>query len=93
MNIFGNIQSRIVIRVWIVQIVIVVAFLAFWEIGSRIGFINSFIFSSPSKIVGTIVTLFKNGELLGHMWVTLQEIISAFSLGIGIAFVVSVIFC
>lgn len=77
-------------RVWIVQIVIVVAFLTFWEIGSRVGFINSFIFSSPSKIISTIVTLFKNGELLGHMWVTLQEIISAFSLGIGIAFVVSV---
>lgn len=66
-------------------------FLTLWEIGSRVGFINSFIFSSPLRIINTLKELFISGELLVHTWVTLEEILIAFSLGIGIAFIVSVL--
>lgn len=66
-------------------------FLALWEIGSRVGFINSFIFSSPLRIINTLKELFITGELLVHTWVTLEEILIAFSLGIGIAFIISVL--
>ncbi len=78
------------LRVVVVQLFIIGMFLGIWQWGSKVGFINSFIFSSPSKIVETIFTLFKNGELLGHIGVTLSEILSAFALGIGIAFIVSI---
>lgn len=71
------------------QIVVVVALLSLWEIGSRVGFINSFIFSSPSKIVKTLTDLSISGELFVHIGVTLGEIIASFVFGIAIAFVMS----
>ncbi len=78
------------VRVGIVQIIIVVLFLAFWELGSRVGIINSFIFSSPSKIVNTLISLVQSGELFVHAGVTMGEILLSFALGIGIGFLVSV---
>lgn len=79
------------LRVSIVQIVIVLSFLAFWEFGARNGLVNSFIFSSPSKIISTILALFESGELLVHIGVTLSEILLSFALGIGIAFILSIL--
>lgn len=78
-------------KVLSVQILLMLGFLALWEIGSRVGFINSFIFSSPLRIINTLKELFITGELLVHTWVTLEEILIAFSLGIGIAFIISVL--
>lgn len=73
------------------QIALVLLFLLVWELGARMGFINSFIFSSPSLILETIVGLFKSGELLTHVFTTLIEIIVSFSIGILIGFIVSII--
>ena len=79
------------VRIFIVQVLIVVLFLVFWEMGSQSGFINSFIFSSPSRIITTLLSLAESGELWIHVGVTLGEILAAFALGIGIAFSVSVL--
>ena len=79
------------ILVFVTQIIMVVSFLVIWEIGASRGFINSFIFSSPTKILKTLITLFKNGELLKHLLVTLSEISIAFLIGIVISFTVSII--
>ena len=73
------------------QILLIIIFLAIWEMGSKEGYINSFIFSSPSSIVSTLFTLIKNGELIKHLWITLSEVLIAFSLGIVIAFAISII--
>lgn len=62
-----------------------------WEIGAKKGFINSFIFSSPSQIWTTLVKLFKTGELFLHLGTTLSEIGLSFILGIGIGFIFSII--
>lgn len=75
----------------LVQLTIVLIFLFIWESGSRLGFVNSFIFSSPMKIIETLIKLFQTGELLEHVLVTFQEIVSAFALGIGIAFTISIL--
>lgn len=78
-------------KVLFVQIIVVAIFLMAWEVGSRFGFINSFIFSSPSHIIETLISLFQTGELAVHAWVTLKEILISFALGIGIAFIISII--
>lgn len=77
--------------VFITQIFLVVSLLVFWEVGTKSGLINSFIFSSPSKIITTLFTLVENGELLKHLWVTLSEVVTSFTLGIIIAFIFSII--
>lgn len=75
------------IRSW--QWIIMVFFLGLWEIGARVGFINAFVFSSPSRVLETIVSMAKDGSLWYHTGITLAETFVSFFLilifGIGIA--------
>lgn len=76
----------------IVQIIIVISFIALWEILSRLHIINTFIFSSPSKIYTCTITLFKSNNLLIHILVTLKETFIAFFLSVLISFIIAVLF-
>lgn len=71
------------------QIIIVFLFLIVWEILARFGFINTFLFSSPSNIIVTLIDLC-NENLLRHIGITLYEVLVSFTiagvLGIVIAF-------
>ena len=84
-------MSKYRFKVFIVQLMLVILFFGFWEFGVRKGFINSFIFSSPSEVIKTLANLLKNGELFLHLGVTLGEIGISFILGIAIAFVLAII--
>ena len=61
-----------------VQIFIVVCFILVWEFLAKNELINTFITSYPSKIFTTIVNLFKSGDLVKHIMVTLNETLIAF---------------
>lgn len=60
------------------QIGLLILFLFLWELLARTGLINSFITSSPSKIINTVGELFASGDLFMHMGVTLLETIVGF---------------
>lgn len=70
------------------QIFILILFISLWQILSDKGIINSFLCSSPKKVVTTIINLYKSNDLFVHVWVTLKEILISFGLGslIGIVF-------
>ena len=55
-------------------------FLALWEIAADFGWIDSFIFSSPSRVMKTAFTMLKDGSLLLHIRVTLTETLISFML-------------
>ena len=44
-----------------------------WEICAEKGIIDSFIFSSPKRIVKCFIELAKNGFLIRHVWKTIYE--------------------
>ncbi len=69
-------------RRWIVmiQISILLIFLAVWEISSSVGWINAFIFSSPSRIIRSGISLFTSGQLSSHILITLAETFGSFML-------------
>ncbi len=75
------------VRCW--QWIIMILFVGLWELGARVGFINAFVFSSPSRVAETIVTMAKDGSLWYHTGITLAETFISFLLilifGIGIA--------
>lgn len=75
----------------IIQLSIIVLFLAMWEMFSKNNIINPFIFSSPSKIVKTIYELYLNNNLFNHILVSVYETIIAFVLGLVISFIVSIL--
>jgi NitT/TauT family transport system permease protein len=68
------------------QIAILVLGLGFWEIGSRIGWIDPFFFGSPLGIVQRLADWFANGTAYGsfwdQIWITLEESILGFVFGV-----------
>ena len=62
------------------QIIIVVGLIGLWEILANKGIIDSFIMSSPSRIIKTLFNLSQN-NLLEHIKITCLETIIGFLLG------------
>ena len=54
------------------------SFLALWEVSSRLGWIDSFFFSSPGAVIGLFIDMCKDFEILRHIGVTLLETLISF---------------
>lgn len=74
-----------------IQILLVISFFGLWEFLASKKIINPFIFSSPSRILQTIQTLYRSGDLFVHIFTTFYETILAFVLGISLGFLVAVL--
>lgn len=72
------------------QVSIFVLFFALWEVFALTGIINPFIFSSPTRAVKMLGTLFKTG-LLRHIGITLFETVAGFMLGSTVGFIIAVL--
>ena len=83
-------KEKILIR--FIQIFIIITTITLWQILSSKGIINSFIYSSPIKIIETINNLIINNNLLIHIITTLKEIIIAFTIGTTLGFIIAIIF-
>lgn len=60
------------------RIFLAVFFVSAWEICAEKGIIDSFIFSSPKRIVKCFIELTKNGFLIRHVWKTIYETLICF---------------
>ncbi|NLL74089.1 MAG: ABC transporter permease [Clostridiales bacterium] len=67
-------------KIKIYQFIILIGFLAFWEISTLIGIVDPFIFSSPSRVVKTIADMTTEGRLFYHIGITLYETLVSFAL-------------
>ena len=70
-------------HLWIVRIsrlLILVTFLLSWELTSRFGIIDSFIFSSPSKVILCFWSMVLDKSIFLHIGVTLYETLFSFAL-------------
>lgn len=79
------------IKILLIQISIIVIFLSIWELLVNKDIISGFIYSSPSRIIKTIIILINENNLFIHIYTTLIEVIVAFLLGIIIGFVVALL--
>ncbi|MGN0973899.1 MAG: ABC transporter permease [Bacilli bacterium] len=75
----------------ICQILIVIIFFGLWEYLANKNIINKFVFSQPSKIIDTIISLIHQGTLFNHIFTTLNEVLIAFILGILLGFIIAII--
>ncbi len=78
------------IFVFMTQIVILVGFLALWELLANKNIIDSFIMSKPSRIWETLTNLTSN-DLLMHIGVTVYETVIGFLLGTVLGIVIAII--
>ncbi len=68
------------IKVNFFRITIVILFVILWEAATQKGVIDSFIYSSPSRIVICFADMFKDGNIIKHILVTLFETGVSFTL-------------
>ena len=73
------------------QTFLLVAIFGLWELLTSVGVIDSFIMSSPSRIIKTVGELFATGNLWYHIGVTLYEAVLGFVLATVIGFLVAVL--
>lgn len=78
------------IEILATQIILVIAFIALWEILAQNGIIDSFITSQPSRIVKTFMNLSSN-DLLEHLKITCIETLIGFSLGTILGAIIAII--
>lgn len=79
------------ILIYSVQILIIVGFNILWEYASNKGIINTFIYSSPSRMIKTIVDLYNQNNLFNHIWVTVYETVISFSLATILGTIIAII--
>ena len=73
------------------RVAVFVIFIALWELLTILGVVDSFITSSPSRIVKMLVELFKEGNILRHSFITLYETVLAFSISMIVGLIVAII--
>lgn len=79
------------ILITITQLLILILLIIIWELLAKYEIINTFISSSPSKIIKTIMDLYKTNNLLKHIWITIYETIISFGLGTILGIIIAVI--
>lgn len=84
-----NRNKRYNILIVSIQILIIISFLFLWEYGARKELIDSFITSSPTEIIETIINLIKSNNLFNHIIITIIETVISFVLGTLIGIIVA----
>lgn len=75
----------------LMRIVIFISFFALWEIAADLGWIDDFIFSSPSRMIRCMITMAADGSLYGHLGITLLETIVSFLLVIAFTLLITIL--
>ena len=73
------------------QIFIFVFFIFIWQILADKEIINTFIFSSPKKVLMTIIDLYNRYNLLSHIGTTIYEVIISFSIATILGIIIATI--
>lgn len=79
------------ITVHVTQVVVLFIMLAVWELAAQLGWIDSFITSSPSRIWATLKELVADGTIFRHAWVSMVETLAGFAIGTILGYVVAVV--
>lgn len=60
---------------------ILIVFVALWQIAADLKWIDPFLTSSPNRVLESFIDLYENGSLLEHIGITCYETIIGFGLG------------
>ena len=74
-----------------IQLSILVSFILIWQVLSDYNIINSFLCSSPLKVLKTVIELINSNELIPNLLITFKEIIISFTLSSLIALILAII--
>ena len=77
--------------VWFFRVFILMFFIGIWEVSTRLGWIDGFIFSSPSRLATTFIDMWTNNQLYLHIGITLLETFLSFLIVVGIGILIAIL--
>lgn len=69
------------IKVSFLRLLILISFVAFWEISANLKWVDPFLSSSPSRMLNSFFSFYTDGTIFRHIYTTCYETILGFSLG------------
>lgn len=79
------------IIVTVCRILLLVLFVGSWEITTHLKILDSFIFSSPSRMAASLSAMIRDGSIFYHLGITLFETFVSFFLVIGIGILLAIL--
>lgn len=80
-------KEKYIIRFF--KLFIITLLIIIWELSAKYKLINTFLFSSPTLIIKTIINLYKDNNLFTHIFITFSETIISFILATAIGIIVA----
>ena len=77
--------------IFISRFAILILLLGVWELFAQTGIIDSFISSSPSRILVTLKDLFYENNLVYHVYITMYETIIGFLIAVILGYLIALI--
>ncbi len=90
-NPFLRQKRKLALKVIILQIIILVAIMALWEIASNNQWIDAFLFSKPSSIIKLLINYIKTKEIYKHLGISLLETMLGLSIGTIVGILIAII--
>ncbi|MGG7143418.1 ABC transporter permease [Clostridium nigeriense] len=79
------------LKITIFRVAILVVFIVLWEILAQLKILDTFLTSSPIRIVESLISFIKEGTLFSHILITCYETILGFTLGTILGAIIAVI--
>lgn len=79
------------LKIYLYQISIFILFIIIWQLLTDFNIVDSFIISSPKRIIKTIISLYKTNNLFIHIYTTLIETIISFIISMIISILLATI--
>ena len=93
-NEYKNYKNKLLINKILViftQITVLILLLIIWQLLADFELINTFISSSPKKVIETIISLHEQQNLYHHIWITVYETIISFGIGTILGTIIAII--
>jgi ABC-type nitrate/sulfonate/bicarbonate transport system, permease component len=84
-------RSRRKKAITFLQMFLLIFLFGMWELSAQMGWINAFIFSSPSRMIATLSNLQQSGDLWLHIGTSCYETVVGFTLGTILGTVVAIL--
>ncbi len=78
-------------NVRVIRIMLLVLLLSLWELCARLGLINDFIFSSPSRVTVCFLNMVKDRTIFLHTGITVMETLVSFALVISFGLLIAIL--
>ena len=79
------------IKIFVIQVALLVGFLILWEVLANKGLISTFLFSKPSDVYNLFIKYVSNGLLMKHVYISVYETLMGLVIGSALGIIIAIV--